>query len=209
MKLAAILLVLAASPLANASTAAPFEGRIRLRLQDTTPTVANYAVRGDRVRVDVPSVGGAHDVRAVVDRARGTVAMTTPGGDTFVPAVMFPVLAEPDRVTVRPTGHWRAVVGQACEEWAINDDGRAVEACVVPGVPWFDPRRMAGGAVPGWSRALEARRAFPVSVWAAGDAKTVPFMMWATDVKPEPVTDESFAAPRHAFHDGRRPRSGP
>lgn len=197
MKVAPLLLVLAASPLAHASDGA-FEGRLRLRLQDTEPQGANYAVRGDRVRIDVPSVGGARDVHAVVDLARGTVAMTAPGDRAWAPAAVFPVLEEPERVTVRATGRWRSVVGQACEEWAMNDDGHAVEACVVRGVPWFDPRRLVGGDVPGWSAMLEARRAFPLGVWAAGSASAPPFAMWATDVKAEPVADETFAIPRTA-----------
>jgi hypothetical protein len=196
MKLAPLLLVLAASPVAHASTGS-FEGRIWLRLQDAQPQGATYTVRGDRVRIDVPSVRGARDVHAVIDRARGTVAMTVPGG-AWAPVAMFPELHAPGSVTVRETGRWRAVVGQACEEWSMVDAGRTVEACVVRGVPWFDPRRLAGGAVPGWSRLLEARRAFPVSVWAAPVPTAVAFAMWATDVKPEPVSDESFAVPRTA-----------
>jgi hypothetical protein len=196
MKLALIVLVLTTSPLAHAATGA-FEGRIQLRLQDAQPQGASYVVRGDRVRIDVPSVGGARDVHAVVDLGRGTVAMTTPGG-AWAPAAVFPALQAPERVTVRETGKWRAVVGQACEEWSINDGGRAVEACVVRGVPWFDARHVVGGTVPGWSRMLESRRAFPVSVWAAPDAQTTPFALWATDVKPETVSDDAFAVPRTA-----------
>jgi hypothetical protein len=196
MKPALLLLTLAAAPLTHAPPGA-FEGTILLRLQDAEPQGANYAVRGDRMRIDVPRIGGVQDVHAVVDLARGTVATTTPGG-SWAPAAMLPALRAPERVMVRETGGRRAVVGQACDEWTLNDAGRTVEACVVPGVPWFDARRIVGGAVPGWSQMLEARRAFPVSVWAAPDPRTTTFAMWATDVRPGPVGDETFAVPRTA-----------
>jgi hypothetical protein len=196
MKPALLLLGFVAAPLTHGSTGA-FEGRVLLRLQDAEPSGASFTLRGDRARIDVPGVGGRHETHAVVDFTRGTVAMTTPGG-AWVPVAMFPVLKNPGRVTVHETGHWRAVVAQACEDWRLEDHGRTVEACVVPGVPWFDPRRIVGREVPGWSALLEARRAFPVSVWAAPDTRTVPFAMWATDVVPEPVADDVFAVPRTA-----------
>jgi hypothetical protein len=196
MKLVPLLVVLAATPLAHAPMG-PFEGRILVRLQDTEPHGASYTVRDDRVRIDVPSVGGKRDVHAVADLVRGTFVLKL-GNGSWSRVAVSPVLQAPERVTVHETGRARAVVGQPCEEWTMKEEGRTVEACVVPGTAWFDPRRLVGGEVPGWSLALEARRAFPLSVWVSPDAHTPPFHMWATDVKPQPVSDDAFATPRTA-----------
>jgi len=193
-----ILLACAVAPLAHAAPPA-FQGRIDLRLQDAEPQGANYALSGDRARIDVPSVAHAHDVHAVVDFAR-RMLVTMDESRRQTASLPLPELgANAAAVQVRRTGKWRMVVGQPCERWDLTDAGHVVEACVVAGVPWFDPRRLEGQDVPAWSRRLEAERAFPVSVWE-GDgrsARTV-FASWATDVRREVVPDSELAVPRTA-----------
>jgi hypothetical protein len=174
----------------------PFQGHLALRLQDVEPSVATYTVRDTRMRIDVPSIAHARDVHAVVDLQRGTL-LTSTAGRPWAPLAAMPERVAPPNVTVRENGTKRAVVGQPCEEWSIDDEGRRVEACVVRNVPWLDPRRLVGGTVPGWSRLLEARRAFPVSVWE-NRPPGPPFAMWATDVDRAPVADDAFAVPRTA-----------
>ncbi len=95
-------------------------------------------------------------------------------------------------VVVQKTGNRHAVVGQPCEEWSLVAGNRTVHACVAPGVPWIDPRRIAGGEVPAWSRRLERERAFPVSV-TEGDRAS-----WASDITRGPVPDSAFAVRRTA-----------
>lgn len=200
MKTAALALALTAAPLAGTSSSpqvprSSFEGRVQLRLQDTDPQGANYAVRGDRIRIDIPSVGGTHDVHAIVDLTRDRVMVSSPHGG-WMPEVVYPQANATERVPIERTGRMRAVVGQPCEVWTMTEGRSTVEACVVPGVPWFDPRQIVGGHVPDWSRALQARRAFPVSVWV-GDPRTR-FAMWATGVERVAVPGAEFAAPRTA-----------
>ncbi len=169
---AAALLITAAVP-AHAKQGG-FEGRILLRLQDVEPQGADYSIRGDQVRIDVPSIAHAHDLHVVFDLAR------TPLGD------------DSDDVSVLRSGKRRMVVGQPCEEWMLRDGDRMVHACVAAGVPWVDPRRVIGAEVPAWSRRLERERAFPVSV-TEGDHPS-----WATDVVRELLPDEVFVVKRTA-----------
>jgi hypothetical protein len=195
MKLLALVVLLAAAPLPPDSRPT-FEGRIEIRLQDDGPGTARYSVRRDLLRIDIPSVGGKHDLHAVMNLTRGSL-MTSIAGGPWTPAAVFPEVIAPERIEVRKTGRARAVAGQPCEEWTMTDGVETVEACVVPGAAWLDPRRLtSGGIVPNWSRLLEARHAFPVSVWEGG-ARTR-FGMWATDVKHEPVADDVVSVPRTA-----------
>jgi hypothetical protein len=193
--LAAVAIALVAAPPALVRSP-PFQGHFVLRLQDVEPQGATYTLRDTRMRIDVPSVAHARDVHAIVDLQRGAL-LTSTAGRPWTPLVALPDRAAPSNVTVHERGTMRAVVGQPCEEWSIDDGGSRVEACVVRDVPWLDPRRLVGGQVPGWSRFLEARRAFPVSVWQSGH-RGPPFAMWATDVDHAPVADDAFAVPRTA-----------
>jgi hypothetical protein len=173
-----LLVVLAASaalavPLVAHAKALGFEGRIALRLQDVEPQGANYTIRGDRVSIEVPSIGRAHDLRIVFDSAR--LPSLAPGG-------------APD-VAITRTGRWRMVVGQLCETWTLKDASGSVDACVVPNVAWVDPRRAVGGEVPAWSAKLESERAFPVSVTSGTN------FSWATDVVRGRVPDSAFVTP--------------
>jgi hypothetical protein len=161
-----------AAPIAAHAKTSEFEGRISLRLQDVDPQGASYAIRGDRVSIEVPSVAHAHDLRVVFDSAR-------------LPAAAAGVAA----VSIERTGMLRSVVGQPCEEWALHSGRDTVRACVVPGVAWVDPRRVTGGEVPAWSQKLEKEHAFPVSVTHGANAS------WATDVVRGRVPDSSLAAP--------------
>lgn len=170
--LAATVALLAVTPVAHAAMA-PFEGKIQLRMRDADPQGANYSVRAGRARIDVPSVKGAHDLHFTVDLAGDK----GPG---------------PSTVALQRTGNMRTVVGQRCESWRLVEGGDVVDACVVAGAGWYDPRRLMGRDVPAWSRLLEAEHAFPVSVTEVRDGRSV-FAMWATDVTREPVSDEVFA----------------
>ncbi|HEX8796926.1 MAG TPA: hypothetical protein VF765_38505 [Polyangiaceae bacterium] len=163
--------VLDAPVVAHAKTPG-FEGRISLRLQDVAPSGADYSIRGNRVSIDVPSVGHAHDLRIVFDSAR----LPSAAG------------AVPD-VAIERTGGLRSVVGQRCEVWVLRGGADTVRACVVPGVAWVDPRRVVGGDVPAWSQRLEKEQAFPVSVTHGANAS------WATDVTRGRVPGSAFAAP--------------
>lgn len=191
----------AAAPLAHAADQRGFEGRIQLRLMDAAPQGASYAVRGDRARIDVPGLPGVPTAHAIVDFARRTLITGTDATRRTARASLPELGAASDAATVHKTGKERLVVGQRCEEWTLLDGGHTVEACVVPGVAWFDPRQLAGQEVPAWSRRLEAERAFPVSVWEGDVTGRTVFASWATDVAREPVGDEVFAVPRTA----RRP----
>lgn len=172
--LAALVVLLFAAPVAHAADP-DFEGRIALRLRDSDPQGVDYAIRAGRARLDVPSVGGVHDLHVVVSLASADGAA-------------------PPGVEVQRTGHFRAVVGQRCEDWRLVEAGDVVEACVVAGAGWYNPRRVVGEAVPSWSLALERARAFPVSVTELRDGR-VGFAMWATDVRREPVSERVFALP--------------
>jgi hypothetical protein len=196
--LATLVTLAAASPLAHAQDRG-FEGRIKLRLMDAAPHGADYSVHGDRLRIDVPSPQGALPMHAVVDLARRTLT-TVSGAGQATSTPLRDVGAGSAGVTVQKTGKSRGVVGQACEEWTLIDGAHAVEACVVPGMAWFDPRRLSGRDVPAWSRRLEAEHAFPVSVWEGegGPTSRTLFAGWATDVKREPIADDVFAVPRTA-----------
>lgn len=201
MKLIALLAVLGGLPLVQAAptpaaAAGGFEGRFQLRLQDATPQGASYAVRGDKLRIDVPDGDGEREVHAVIDFSRSRVMVSSAPGGSWSPKPFGPEAAAPDGVVVEETGHMRMVVGQPCEDWRMTEGTSTVEACVVKGVPWFDPRQITGGHVPEWSRTLQARRAFPVSVWV-GDPQTR-FAMWATDMNHGRVTDDAFAVTRTA-----------
>lgn len=153
--------------------APPFEGKIDLRLQDVTPQGADYSIRGDRVSIDVPRAGRAHDVRMVFDAAH--LPKLPRGGSSDV--------------AITRTGRYRRVVGQLCELWTLSDAAGSVDACVAPGIAWVDPRRAVGGDVPAWSRKLESEHAFPVSVTSGTN------FSWATDVVRGRVPDSAFAAP--------------
>jgi hypothetical protein len=159
-------------PIAADAKTSGFEGRISLRLQDVDPHGANYSIRGDRLSIEIPSVAHAHDRRVVFDSAH-------------LPAAPAAVAA----MSIERTGRLRSVVGQLCEEWALRSGKDVVRACVVPGIPWVDPRRAIGGEVPLWSQKLETERAFPVSVTHGTSAS------WATDVVRGRVPDSSLAAP--------------
>jgi hypothetical protein len=161
-----------AVPIAAHAKAADFEGRISLRMQDVAPFGANYAIRGNRVSIEVPSVAHAHDVHVVFDSTRLPVNVTRVA-DT----------------SIERTGRLRSVVGQNCEEWVLHSPSETVRACVVPGVAWVDPRRVVGGEVPVWSQKLEGERAFPVSVTHGTN------FSWATDVVRGKVPDSAFVAP--------------
>ena len=167
--LAATVALLVVSSVAGAAKA-PFEGTIQLRLRDANPQGATYSVRDGRARIDVPSIRGAHDLHFVVDLA----------GDLG---------SRPPAVALQRSGRMRAVVGQRCEEWRLVEGRDVVDACVVTGAGWYDPRRLVGGVVPAWSRLLEIEHAFPISVTETRDGRSV-FAMWATDAKREPVTDD-------------------
>lgn len=207
LALALLVSLGAAAPLAHAAATTPgatrgFEGRIQLRLMDAMPQGATYSVSGERARIDVPAHRGAPTAYAIVDFARRTLT-TASRSSRQTASLPLPALgAAAEGVSVQKTGKTRAVVGQACEEWKLLDAGHTVEACVVPGVAWFDPRRLSGQQVPAWSRRLEAERAFPVSVWEGDAGGHTVFASWATDVKRETVGDQEFAVPRTA----RRPR---
>ena len=167
--LAATVALLVVSSVAGAAKA-PFEGRIQLRMRDAEPQGATYSVRAGRARIDVPSIRGVHDLHFAVDLA----------GDRG---------PRPQSVALQKSGHMRAVVGQRCEDWRLLDGSDVVDACVVAGAGWYDPRRLMGGDVPAWSRLLEIEGAFPISVTEVRDGRAV-FAMWATDAKREPVTDD-------------------
>jgi len=173
--LAALTVLLVAAPAARASDAT-FEGRIQLRLRDADPQGVDYALRDGRARVDVPSIGGAHDLHFVVNLARDAGA-------------------RPAGVRLLETGQVRAVVGQTCEDWRIVDGDDFVDVCVVRGAGWYDPRRLVGGTVPEWSRVLEIERAFPLSVTEVRDGRDA-FAMWATGVEREPVSEDLFKLPQ-------------
>lgn len=171
------LVALAASvalvvPVVAHARSSGFEGRILLRLQDVHPSAADYAIRGDRVSIAVPSVAHTHDLRIVFDSAR-------------IP----PAGAEAVSMSIERTGKLRSVVGQHCEEWVLRGATSAVRACVVPGVSWVDPRRAVGAEVPAWSQRLEKEGAFPVSVTDGTN------FSWATDVVRGRVPDSAFAGP--------------
>jgi hypothetical protein len=166
--------LVAVAPLAHAARE-PFEGTIQLRLRDGLPQGADYAMRGGRARVDVPSVRGLHDLHFAVDLAARDA--TPPAG-----------------VKLDRSSRARAVAGQRCEPWRLTQGDDVVDACVIPDAGWMDPRRLVGAEIPAWSRMLEVEKAFPISVTeTVGGHPT--FAMWATDVRREPVSDDRLVVP--------------
>jgi hypothetical protein len=202
---AMLLLVVgaAAAPLAHAAEGG-FVGRISLRLQDSDPAEANVTLAGDHERIDLPGgSGGMKDLRVFVDFARARVATVDDAARTWTEVPLPAPGEETDTVHIAKTGLARAVVGQRCEQWVLLGGEHRVEACVVPGVPWLDPRHLSGAAVPAWSQRLERERAFPLSVWEGSD-RTV-FASWATDVTRETPSGGELTVPP----DYRRVPAGP
>jgi hypothetical protein len=188
-----VALAAAVAPLAHAAEAR-FEGRILLRLQDSDPAEANVTIDGDRERIDLPGGAGERkDLHVLVDFARRRVVTIDDAARTWTDAPFPPPAAEVDSVHIAKTGRARAVAGQRCEQWVLFAGDHRVEACVVPGVAWFDPRHLSGAAVPAWSSRLERDRAFPISVWDGADRTT--FASWASDVTHETPSAEQFVVP--------------
>ena len=155
---------------ASAATA-PFEGIVSMNMMHGGQTAAmSYAIKGDKLRMDMPA-GGPHGGGAMImDTKRETMIMLMTEQHLYMEMAMpKPVAgakAKMAKAKVTKTGKKETILGYPCEEWRIDSDQGLTTAWVAKGIGAFRGLGgpMARGPRPAWEPEMARSGAFPMRV---------------------------------------------
>lgn len=191
------------SPLAAQT---PFEGNVTMRITSEGRTVdMTYALKGARLRMDMPLAGRASGANAMyMVREGDRLSMVMPAQKMYIEQ---PISAGgmagragargAAKVAVTPTGKTETVAGYPCEHYSVTSDEGQYDVCLAKGIGNFtvptNPMAGRGAASGGSDRVLEQLGAtgFPLRVQKAG-GETI---LEVTKIERKPLDDALFAVP--------------
>jgi hypothetical protein len=179
-----------------------FEGDVTMHVTSShgPPEDLTFHVKGQKLRVDVPSHGA--EVHVIFDQAANkTYAILDPMKmyAEFDHATMQAAAAHAPAPKVTETGKHETVAGTDCEDWEIVEAGdKHATACVAHGISFFDFSAMRpGGATTatGWIEELRAKQAFPLKAVELDASGKELSRMEVTKIEKKPLDDALFTLP--------------
>ncbi|HEY1960395.1 MAG TPA: DUF4412 domain-containing protein [Polyangiaceae bacterium] len=183
-------------------TGGPFEGEITMQMTDEgrPPRTMLYAVKGNKMRFDVPGRGAEGDSYAIMDGDTKKMVTVTDSkkmafemdmnaaGNPMAAAAAANAAAKPN---VEKTGKTDTVAGYSCEEWKITEpNGDKTDLCAAKGISFPSMGRSA----PSWAGEL-GEGFFPLRVVTTDSAGKEKSKMEVTKIEKKTEDASRFEVP--------------
>ena len=183
-----------------------FEGHIKMKMQPTKgePSFISYAVKGKRLRMEMPS-GKGETMVGLLDWEKREMSMLMPGQQMYmvielkdVPAVEEMEKSK-DTTTLEKTSETATIVGHDTTKYIARDGKNVTDLWLAKGLgSWFN---MSGGSpmkpkkLSDWEKEVIAKKMFPLRM-IGHDAKGKETVnMEVVELTPQKLDDAMFLPP--------------
>ena len=192
--------------LASASAiAASFEGRIKMKMQPAKgePQIMSYAVKGQRLRMEMPS--DEETMVSLLDWEKREMSVLMPDQTMYrvielkdVPA-MDQIDKSAENTTLEKTSETARIVGRDTTKYIAREGKNVTDLWLAPDIgSWFNMgggEGMQGKKLSDWEKEIIAKGLFPLRM-ITYDQKSKPTMtMEVVELTPQKLDDSLFVPP--------------